>query len=471
MSLIIKKEEVRFLQKRQRDDVGRVFTWNGRIFRAIFPERESYVRSLFSTGFLNELISQNCFPKTWITDYKMEYFPLILEHERIWPIVYPQEWTFSMLKDAAILVYRISLIAKKYGFNMKDCHGLNVLFDGVSPKFIDLGSFIPDKYIGWRPYEEFLRFYYYPLNIWKHNSFVGKLSIFSGNLTFHENYLQYQHPLLRSISPNLLNKFVSLRIMPEVNANRQSSDFQQRSWSGSMLKPTFLLKQLARRVISMKSMTLQKVIKEIEGMRQSKTKSSWGSYHDEIKEKAKRFDRIIEIINMLRDDVRFAADLGGNQGKFSRLLIQKTNIEYVVCIDYDENAIDEGYNREKMANTGTGKITFAHYDFMGPIVKLRFMLPSERFKSDIAIALALTHHLILSQGYDIDDIFRNISEYAKKYVLIEFMPLGLWATGQKPNVPDWYTRDWFRKSFLEFFDLVVEEELRENNILFVGKVR
>jgi hypothetical protein len=108
---------------------------------------------------------------------------------------------------------------------------------------------------------------------------------------------------------------------------------------------------------------------------------------------------------------------------------------------------------------------------MGPTVKLRFMLPSERFKSDVAIALALTHHLLLSQGYDIDDILKNVSAYARKYVFVEFMPLGLWVTGQKPNVPDWYTPDWFRQSFVKFFDLILEEKLRVNNILFVGKVR
>ena len=469
MSLVMRKQEVRFLQKRQRDGVGRVFTWNGGIFRGIFPEHESYVRSLFSTGFLDELISQNYFPRTWIADYRMEDFSLILEHEKIWPVVYPQEWTFSMLKDAALLVYKIGLMAKEYGFNMKDCHGLNVLFDGTSPKFSDLGSFIPDQYVGWKPYGEFLRFYYYPLSIWEHNSFVGKLSIFSGNLTPHEVYLLYKYPFLRSIGPKLLRKFVNLHIMPEIIANRQSPGVSRGSWSRAVLNPVIMLKQLIRKAVSVKSLNLDRVIKEIEGMQHNRTKSTWGSYHDEIIEKAKRFDRIIEIINMLGDDVRCAADLGGNQGRFSRLLIQETNLEKVVCIDYDENAINAGYNRERTVNTG--RITFAHYDFMGCIVKLRFMLPSERFKSDIAIALALTHHLVLSQGYDINDILGHISAYARKYVFIEFMPLGLWTTEQKPNVPDWYTHDWFRQSFVKFFDLVVEERLRENNILFVGKVR
>jgi hypothetical protein len=98
------------------------------------------------------------------------------------------------------------------------------------------------------------------------------------------------------------------------------------------------------------------------------------------------------------------------------------------------------------------------------------MAPSDRLRADLVVALALTHHLTLAQGYDIEDVFRYISGYAKKYVLVEFMPLGLWVKGHQPNIPDWYTSAWFREAFTKFFDLVWEEMIRENNILFVGKI-
>ena len=134
-------------------------------------------------------------------------------------------------------------------------------------------------------------------------------------------------------------------------------------------------------------------------------------------------------------------DLGGNQGRFSTLVVERTCIQRIVCVGDDEAAVNTGYNREK--ETRTGKITFANYDFMGGIAKLRFILPFERFRADVVFALALTHHLLLSQDYDIDEIFNNISAYAFKYVFIEFMPLGLWITGQEPKVPAWYTKEWF----------------------------
>ena len=463
MHVTLNAEEVQFLQKRQRDDIGRVFSWNGRIFRGVFPGREEHVRSMFSTGMLEELIFQDCFPETWITDYKMEGFSLVLEHRRIWPVVYPQDWTFSMLKDAALLVCKTALIAKTRGYNMRDCHGLNVLFDGVIPKFIDLGSFIPDKYLGWKPYEEFLRFYYYPLKIWQYNSFVAKLSIFSGNLTLHETYWKYRHPFFRRMSPRLLNRLIGWYLRPAMLASSPFSVVESMSYINKLF-----YKLIKKRVVVPESIDLKRLMNKVTLINQDKTGSQWGSYHENIKEKADRFDRIIEIINSNEGCVKSAIDLGGNQGKFSRQLLEKTCINEVVCIDSDENAIDAGYCQEKIVRTG--KITFVHYDFMGGIVKLRFMLPCKRFECDLVIALALTHHLILSQGYDAEDICKNISAYARRYVIIEFMPLGLWVKGSKPNTPDWYTIDWFREAFRKYFDLVLEEKLRENNILFVGKV-
>jgi hypothetical protein len=465
MRLTLVPDEVQFLQKRQRDDTGRVFAWDGRIFRAIFPEQTEHVKSMFTSGFLNELISKSLFPETWITEYTMEGYSLVLEHRRIWPVLYPQDWTFSMLKEASLAVCRVAGIAKRYGYNMRDCHGLNVLFDGTIPKFIDLGSFISDNHLGWKPYEEFLRFYYYPLKIWQYNNFVGKLSIFSANLTSHEAYLKYQYPCFRRLSPRLTDRLIDWSLKGERLSSSCIPDMEAAPGLGNLI----LRKLIDKKIYTPRCINLEKLSKSIEGIGQRKAGSTWANYHPNIKDKADRFERIIEIVNSLEEPVRSAIDFGGNQGKFSRKLIEQTRVKEVVCIDSDENAIDAGYCQGMPAQTG--KITFVHYDCMGGIVKLRFMLPNERFKSDMVIALALTHHLIFSQGYDADEIFKVMFSYTRKYVLIEFMPLGLWVAGQKPNTPAWYTVEWFRKTFQNYFDLLWEEQLRENNILFVGKVR
>jgi hypothetical protein len=204
-------------------------------------------------------------------------------------------------------------------------------------------------------------------------------------------------------------------------------------------------------------------------MKQKYHRSSiWGDYHQQIKTKEKRFFRILEIVTQIEDGLKTAVDIAGNQGKFTRLLVQSTSIKKAVCIDYDEKAVDIGYRWAKA--DGVSNVTFAHFDFMAPVVKASWSLPHERFRCDAAFALALTHHLLLSQNYDLDEILQRIASYASRYVFVEFMPKGLWVSGAEVKVPGWYRLEWFRERFLETFNLVHEEQIAVNNVLFVGRV-
>ena len=131
---------------------------------------------MFRCELIEELVEANLFPNSKFTEYSAGNFQLVIKHDTIHPIVYPQEWTFSMLQNAALVVLKVAIIARKFGYNMKDCHSLNILFDGINPKYVDLGTFYPDisETTGWKPYLEFLRCYYYPLFIWsKGNDYIA----------------------------------------------------------------------------------------------------------------------------------------------------------------------------------------------------------------------------------------------------------------------------------------------------------
>ena len=118
-----------------------------------------------------------------------------------------------MLKDAAITVLRVNLIASRYGYQTKDCHTYNICFDGSTPLFVDLGSFIRiNEKRNWASYEGFLAYYYYPLWLWRHgNSYFARKILFSLSLTEsmpYESYLLYKHPVLRVLNPDYLKKII-----------------------------------------------------------------------------------------------------------------------------------------------------------------------------------------------------------------------------------------------------------------------
>ena len=90
--------------------------------------------------------------------------------------------------------------------------------------------------------------------------------------------------------------------------------------------------------------------------------------------------------------------------------------------------------------------------------------------SDITLSLALTHHLLLGQGYSINYIFDKIGEVTNKYVFIEFMPKSLWPLEANPPIPEWHTVEWFKENFVNYFGLIHEKDLGDNRYLFIGKV-
>jgi len=469
----IDRTQIVFLQKRRRDDIGEVFLWDGKILRGIFPDATDLVKGFFESGFVDHLVKEELFPESWITEYECDGYGLIVEHEKIWPIIYPQEWSFSMLQDAALVILKVARIAREHGYNMKDCHGFNVLFDENKPKFIDLGSFHKITYgsKGWEPYQEFLRFYYYPLFMWKDGlEYVAKLSIFSANLMPHSEHLIYKYRFLRFLSSGILDKIIKFKFAFSHLASKDYVYIQNKTSN----KNTFIRNsiKLGKRIINitgfMASQDLGKFERKIKNIKRKNTMTQWKDYHTGISRKKDRFDKIIEYVNCHCQDAKTAIDIAGNQGLFSKLLLSHTDIEKVICQDLDEQAIDIGYKNHRK---NSENISYVNYHSIAPIVKTTHPLPSERFKCDIVFTLALLHHLILSQGFSIEDIFEEFGRYTNKYVCIEFMPKGLWVQGAEVKIPPWYTEEWFRERFKRYFEILKKEQIAENYIVYIGKLK
>ncbi len=87
-----------------------------------------------------------------------------LRHPRLPFISYPYEWTFSMLKDAALLQLDLLEGALGAGITIKDSTPFNIQFRDGKPVFIDIGSF--EAYQPgepWIGYRQFTRQYLFPL--------------------------------------------------------------------------------------------------------------------------------------------------------------------------------------------------------------------------------------------------------------------------------------------------------------------
>lgn len=202
--------------------------------------------------------------------------------------------------------------------------------------------------------------------------------------------------------------------------------------------------------------------------------SNWGDYHEKSgyylsNGEINLSDRLKWVLSKITElDVATVMEIGGNQGVLSRAISSLPSISHVICSDYDLNALNVLYKNIRNANL---KLSPCYFDFMGDI---RDALCGDRFsrlKSDLVLALAITHHLILGQRYRLDEIVRRLSLLTHEYLIVEFMPLGLWNGGSKPCVPDWYTKEWFESALKAYFEILETKQLEINRIAYVARIR
>ena len=108
-----------------------------------------------------------------------------------------------------------------------------------------------------------------------------------------------------------------------------------------------------------------------------------------------------------------------------------------------------------MNNKYTEKITFVHSNFMETIQYQSKKSPEDRFSSDLVCCLAVIHHLFISNGYSFKSIFKKLSDYSKKYLVVEFMPKGIWTYGSAlKKLPTGYDLDSFKEELTKKFKII-----------------
>lgn len=448
-------------------DEGRIFRWNGKVFRAIQAEHSKAVYQLFTSGLIDVLVKEGCFVPSRIADYTIDGFELVVEHQLVEVVSYPREWSFSMLKDAALLILKINEMANHFGYQTKDCHGYNVLFVGERPVYIDLGSFIPfrAKELPLLSLDEFLRSYYYPIKIWASVGDVwGKKAVPRPAILLNtEDYLRCRWSIFRWSIANLVGVGVS-------KLYKVSSCTDELFLEARKRYPVWkvYLGECCRR-IGRSLGSIHRLRRGVQKVNRRAHKTLWSDYHDSFTSQSgemvltPRFQYIADLLISLK--VTSVLEVAGNQGVLSRALKRKNPGLLVTCTDADEAAIDKGYCVSKKEGLG---INWAVLNpFFAELATVEES-PDLRFRADAVVALALSHHLVLTCGLRLEWIFDLLGQYSCNYLLIEFMPLGLYAGPASPPTPAWYTQEWFQKEFEKRFNLIGCTRLEENRVLFVG---
>src|SRR6185295_7773875 len=160
-----------------KDPAGRVFHHHDWVGRTLTDEAHRTFQAASDAGLIASLIRDTLLVPTdavRAVDLGLSTAgtsTFVLKQPRIPLVTYPYEWSFEMLRDAALVTLRILDRALAAGFILKDATSFNILFDGHVPKLVDAPSIEPfhDGAL-WAGYGQFYRCFLFPLLVGSYRS-------------------------------------------------------------------------------------------------------------------------------------------------------------------------------------------------------------------------------------------------------------------------------------------------------------
>lgn len=435
-----------------RDPSGFVFSENGKVYRQVNKSYQQEYDKLMESGLYKELTKNNLLVahkeiKRPANDKQAYKF---IQPERIPFISFPYEWSFSQLKDAALLTLRIQKISMKYGMSLKDASSFNIQFLRGKPVFIDTLSFqVVDKPRPWVAYKQYCQHFLAPLSLMAHVD-VSLSKLLRANID--------GIPL--EVASKLMPKNTRLKfgLLTHVHLHARSQK-RHASSANTSVKDRTISETALKGIIDNLLSTTKK-------LSWKPNSTEWGEYYTFTNYNDKSFTAKKKIIDSYIGKIKPKAvwDLGANNGLFSRIAADK-NIP-TVAFDIDPIAVEANYIKSK--NDKETSILPILMDLTNPSPALGWAHQEresveQRGPVDMVFSLALIHHLAISNNLPLESIADYLSRLGKSLV-IEFVPKGdsqvdiLLAT-REDIFPD-YTEEGFEVAFSKHYKIIEKTSIK-----------
>jgi hypothetical protein len=332
-----------------------------------------------------------------------------LRHERVPFVSYPYEWTFSMLKDAALLQLRLTREALSADLALKDATPYNVQWQGARPVFIDVGSFMRGR-VGepWLGYRQFCMLFLYPLLLeaYKGIPFQPWLRGSLDGIRPSE-----ARALLRGT--DMLRAGVLRHVALHARLERDHSD------GTKDLRRELREAGFDKRLVEANLKGLERLVSGLDPPDRSTEWSDYGarcSYSDDDSRKKEEFVRDV----VLQRPRSLVWDIGCNDGRYSRIAAK--GAAYTVALDSDRGVVDRLYRALKAEETRT--ILPLVGDVADPSPGLGWRGHErtrllERGRPDLLLVLALVHHLVVGRTVPLRELIDWLAGIGSELV-VEF---------------------------------------------------
>ncbi len=395
-----------------RDPSGFLFTRDGTLYRQVNQKYASEYEHLMDSKLyeqlakIGRLVSHR---EVNIPPIKADISFKVLQPEVIPFISYPYEWSFSQLKEAALATLAIQKRALSEGMSLKDAsayniqfyHGKAILIDTLSFEFYKEGE-------PWVAYKQFCQHFLAPLAL------MAKSDVrLSQLLRVYIDGIPLD--LASELLPKSTNLSAGLMMHIHLHAKAQvkyaDEDIQEKKQQKGIGKQALL------NLID----SLKNTIKKLEW---NPTGTEWGNYYEITNYTDAAFLHKKKLISEWIEErsPKQVWDLGANNGVFSRIASEQG--VFTVSFDIDPAAVEQNYRQVKSSQDEN--LLPLILDLTNPSPALGWHGKerasfSERSPADMVFALALIHHLAISNNVPLQRLAEFFSDTGK-WLIIEFVP-------------------------------------------------
>jgi ribosomal protein L11 methylase PrmA len=394
-----------------RDPSGFIFTRDGVLYRQVNPVYSGDYTQLMDSGLYAKLVETG----RLLPHAEVEIPPAtpgaykILRPERLSFISYPYEWCFSQLKDAALATLSIQKRALKYDMSLKDASAYNIQFYKGKAALMDTLSFETyQEGEPWVAYRQFCQHFLAPLALmaWR-DVRLGQL------LRVHLDGIPLD--LASRLLPGRTRFNLGLSAHIHLHASAQKR-FSEAAVADERHGRT-MNKQALLGLIE----NLQKTVR---ALKWTPGGTEWGQYYEATNYSDLAFDFKKQLVT---DWCRQAKpglvwDLGANNGVFSRLAAEMG--AFVVASDIDPAAVEQNWKQVRQEKR-TDLLPLL-LDLTNPSSAIGWDNRerdsfSQRGPADLLLALALIHHLAISNNLPFEQIAHTFAAWGE-WLVIEFVP-------------------------------------------------
>jgi ribosomal protein L11 methylase PrmA len=433
-----------------RDPSGFVYMGeNGKLLRQVNDSYAPDYRQFIDSGLYDELVAVGnliSHEEISLSEAQTEDAYCVLQPRPLSMISYAYEWSFSALKDAALLTLAVQRQAIQSGMTLKDASHFNVQFEGFRPIFIDTLSF--EKYIEgqpWFAYGQFCRHFLAPLAL------MAKTDIaLSRLLTLYLDGIPLDLaakllPLRTKFSPGMLMHLhlhaKLVRRFSKTSTSTPSAKTHRRISKQGLIALLDSLRNL------------------IQSLNWKPAGTEWADYYDEHSYCEQGFGDKHKVIETYLSQIRpsTVCDFGANVGFFTRLATNAGARAY--AFDIDPACVERCYLDARKRHDGS--VLPLWMDLANPTPAIGWAnheRPSvlKRTTTDLSMALALVHHLAISNNVPLTSIAALLSTISK-HLIIEFVPKSdpqvQRLLQSRTDIFHDYHREGFEAAFRQYFEL------------------